>query len=97
MQRYVIRRLLAVIPTLFFASIIVFLVIRVLPGDIVDLIIKSSPFMENSEQMRVEIERDLGLDKPMHEQYVRWLAAIILHGDLGTSLIRETSVNAEIA
>ena len=97
MQRYVIRRLLAVIPTLFFASIIVFLVIRVLPGDIVDLIIKSSPFMEDSEQMRVEIERDLGLDNPMHEQYVRWLGGIILRGDLGTSLMRETSVSAEIA
>ena len=42
MQRYVVRRLLAVIPTLFFASVIVFLVIRILPGDAVDLMIKSS-------------------------------------------------------
>ena len=50
MQRYILRRLLAVIPTLFFASIIVFMVIRILPGDAVDLIIKSSPFMEDSEQ-----------------------------------------------
>ena len=73
MQRYVIRRLLAVIPTLFFASIIVFLVIRILPGDAVDLIIKNSPFMENSDEMRRSIERDLGLDRPMHIQYVHWL------------------------
>lgn len=97
MQRYVMRRLLAVIPTLFFASVIVFLVIRILPGDAVDLIIKSAPFMENSEEMRAEIERDLGLDRPMHEQYVRWLGGILLRGDLGTSLMRETSVSAEIA
>ncbi len=96
MRRYLIRRLLAVVPTLFFASIIVFLVIRVLPGDAVDLIIKSSPFMADSEQMRAEIERDLGLDHPMHVQYVRWLGAILLHGDLGTSLMRDTSVSAEI-
>ena len=96
MRRYLIRRLLAVIPTLFFASIIVFLVIRVLPGDAVDLIIKSSPFMADSEQMRADIERDLGLDHPMHVQYVRWLGAIVLRGDLGTSLMRDTSVSAEI-
>jgi peptide/nickel transport system permease protein len=95
-RRYLIRRLLAVIPTLFFASIIVFLVIRVLPGDAVDLIIKSSPFMADSEQMRADIERDLGLDHPMHVQYVRWLGAIVLRGDLGTSLMRDTSVSAEI-
>jgi peptide/nickel transport system permease protein len=96
-QRYVTRRLLAVIPTLFFASVIVFLMIRMLPGDAVDLIIKSSPFMENSEEMRVEIERDLGLDRPVHEQYVRWVSGIILRGDLGKSLLRDTSVAEEIA
>ena len=97
MRRYLLRRLLAVIPTLFFASVIVFLVIRILPGDAVDLIIKSSPFIENTEEMRERIESDLGLDKPIHVQYVRWVSAIIFHGDLGTSLIRDTSVGAEIA
>ena len=97
MQRYVTRRLLAVIPTLFFASVIVFLMIRMLPGDAVDLIIKSSPFMENSEEMRIEIERDLGLDRPIHEQYVRWVSGIILRGDLGKSLLRDTPVAEEIA
>ena len=49
MQGYVLRRLLAVVPTLFFASVIVFMVIRILPGDAVDLIIKGSPFMEDVE------------------------------------------------
>ncbi|SVA56584.1 uncharacterized protein METZ01_LOCUS109438, partial [marine metagenome] len=96
-QRYLVRRLLAVIPTLFFASIIVFLVIRLLPGDAVDLIIKSSPFIENTEEMREQIEADLGLDKPMHLQYVHWISDIIFRGDLGTSLMRETSVGAEIS
>ena len=97
MQRYLVRRLLAVIPTLFFASVIVFLVIRILPGDAVDLMIKSSPFIENTEEMRRQIELDLGLDQPMHMQYVRWVSGIIFHGDLGTSLIRDTPVGAEIA
>lgn len=96
MQRYITRRVLAVIPTLFFASVIVFLVIRLLPGDAVDLIIKNAPFIENTEQMRAEIERELGLDRPVHEQYVRWVGGILLHGDLGKSLMRETSVAAEI-
>ena len=97
MKRYLLRRLLAVIPTLFFASVIVFLVIRLLPGDAVDLIIKSSPFIENTEQMRAQIEADLGLDKPIHLQYVYWITNIIVRGDLGKSLIRETPVREEIA
>ena len=97
MQRYILRRLLAVIPTLFFASIIVFMVIRILPGDAVDLIIKSSPFMEDSEQLRKEIEADLGLDKPMHIQYFYWVRDIVVYRDLGTSLIRETPVGPDIA
>ena len=97
MQRYILRRLLAVIPSLFFASIIVFMVIRILPGDAVDLIIKSSPFMEDSEQLRKEIEADLGLDKPMHIQYFYWVRDIVVYRDLGTSLIRETPVGPDIA
>ncbi len=96
MQGYLLRRLLAVVPTLFFASIIVFMVIRILPGDAVDLIIKGSPFMEDSEEVRRQIEIDLGLDKPMHVQYFHWARDILVDGDLGTSLIRETPVGPEI-
>lgn len=97
MQSYVWRRLLAVIPTLVFASMIVFLVIRIIPGDAVDLIIKNSPFMENTEEVRKQIEADLGLDKPIHIQYVQWISNIVFKGDLGKSLMRETSVSNEIA
>ena len=97
MQSYVCSRLLAVIPTLIFASMIVFLVIRIIPGDAVDLIIKNSPFMENTEEIRKQIEADLGLDKPIHIQYIQWVSDIVLRGDLGKSLMRETSVSDEIA
>lgn len=97
MQSYVWRRLLAVIPTLVFASMIVFLVIRIIPGDAVDLIIKNSPFMENTEEVRSQIEADLGLDKPIHIQYIQWISNILFRGDLGKSLMRETSVSNEIA
>ena len=96
-QTYVIRRLLAVIPTLIFASIIVFLMIRMLPGDAVDLIIKSLPFMENTEEMRASVARDLGLDRPIYVQYFHWVGDIVLRGDLGHSLMRDTSVAGEIA
>ena len=53
--------------------------------------------MENTEEVRSQIEADLGLDKPIHIQYIQWISNIVFRGDLGKSLMRETSVSNEIA
>ena len=95
MRAYFIRRILLIIPTVILASIMVFLVIRLIPGDLVDLM--EAQHLMLSEMTREDIEHELGLDVPMHIQYIRWISDIILHGDLGDSLWMKTPVIREIA
>lgn len=94
MRDYVLRRFLALVPTLIFASLIVFFAIRSIPGDIIDQMLAQNDL--GSGQDRQTIEAALGLDKPVHEQYVRWLLSAV-QGDLGSSLWTNTSVSSLIA
>ncbi len=74
MRAYLIRRLLLIIPTLFILTIIVFLAVRFIPGDAVDVILAS---MESSElAQRETLERMLGLDVPVYVQYGRWIGVL---------------------
>lgn len=95
MQAYIIRRLLALIPTLFFASVIVFVTVRLIPGDIIDLMLSSNDIGANKKS-REQLEMALGLDQPMVTQYFRWIGALLFHGSLGQSLWQSTSVMEEI-
>lgn len=72
MRVYLIRRLLLTIPTLFIASIIVFLSVRFIPGDVVDVMMMRSQ-TGMSEETRAAIRRDPGLDTPIHIQHGRSL------------------------
>ncbi len=84
MRAYIIRRLLLVIPTVFLASLVIFFMIRFLPGDIVDLMMAEAEYYAlGTEVTRAAIEHDLGLDVPILTQYGRWMGNIIMHGDLG--------------
>jgi peptide/nickel transport system permease protein len=95
MQAYIIRRLLALIPTLFFASVIVFVTVRLIPGDIIDLMLSSNDIGANKKS-RAALEAALGLDRPMVTQYFRWIGAFLFEGSLGQSLWQSTSVMEEI-
>jgi peptide/nickel transport system permease protein len=100
MRGYAIRRLALIIPTIILVSIIVFLSIRLIPGDIVDSIMADQSLMGNdsgSALKREVIEHRLGIDAPIPVQYVRWTGNIILHGSLGKSLRGEFTVNEKIA
>ena len=85
MLGYLIRRLLLVTPTLLIISLIVFLMLELLPGNIVDAIMARA-ITSGGMVDREAIERSLGLDAPIHVQYVRWIGDIFLHGSLGVSL-----------
>ncbi|MDK3023998.1 ABC transporter permease [Cupriavidus taiwanensis] len=85
MSAYVLRRLLALLPTLVFASIIVFAIVRLVPGDVVDLMLSQNDISADT-RTREDLVRALGLDRPMWEQYLHWAGNIVLHGDLGQSL-----------
>ena len=99
MRTYIIRRLLLIIPTLFILTILVFLSVRFLPGDIIDsMVIEMKRW--GVEVDREAMERKLGLDVPVHVQYGRWIGVLpipdwitgeshfngILQGTLGESL-----------
>jgi len=83
MGSFLIKRLLLLIPTIFLCSILVFLMVRLIPGSVVDLMMAN---VIGGTVDRAQIEKSLGLDNPIHIQYVKWMGGIILHGDLGTSV-----------
>jgi len=95
MQAYIARRLLALIPTLFFASVIVFVTVRLIPGDIIDLMMSQNDISAGKKD-REALQAALGLDQPMHTQYVRWIGAILFSGDMGKSLWQNTPVTEQI-
>jgi peptide/nickel transport system permease protein len=95
MQAYVIRRLLALVPTLFFASVIVFVTVRMIPGDVIDLMLSQND-ISAGKLSRDQLVSALGLDRPMWEQYLRWIGGV-LQGDFGNSLWQNAPVGEFLA
>ena len=94
MSAHIIRRLLLVIPTLFILSILVFLSVRFIPGDVIDAMQGRLGGLGRVD--RAALEQMLGLDQPVYVQYGRWLGDILLHGSLGRSLMGDWSVEEKI-
>ena len=95
MRAYIIRRLLLIVPSLFFLSVLVFLSVRFIPGDVVDALIGRMDYLAVPID-REALERALGLDVPVYVQYGRWIGNIFLHGTLGTSLLGNWTVEEKI-
>ena len=96
MRAYAIRRLLALVPTLLFASLIVFLTVRLIPGDVIDLMLSQNDISADKKS-RLQLEAALGLDTPLPLQYLRWLGEILFEGSLGRSLWQNTPVTSLLA
>jgi len=92
MQAYIVRRLLALIPTMFFASLIVFVTVRLIPGDIIDMMLSQNDIAADKFS-RDQLVAALGLDKPLWTQYAHWMGNILLAGDFGRSLWQNTPVS----
>ena len=82
MRTYVLTRLMIAILTLLGMSIVIFVLMRIAPGDIVDIIFASAGYVDPAA--KAEIQKELGLDQPITVQYAHWLRDI-LRGDLGKS------------
>jgi peptide/nickel transport system permease protein len=82
MRTYLLSRLLIAILTLLGMSVVIFVLMRIAPGDIVDMIFASAGYVDATA--KAEITKELGLDKPLAVQYTHWLGEI-LRGDLGKS------------
>jgi peptide/nickel transport system permease protein len=81
MGRFVLGRLAAVIPVLVLVTAGVFLLIHLTPGDPIDAMMAESV----DAGVKAELRRQLGLDQPIHVQYLAWMGRL-LHGDLGRSI-----------
>ena len=95
MTSYIIRRLLHAVFLIFILSLVIFLVMRLLPGDPVLMLITGDELAQTSEERIAKLRHEFGLDKPLLFQYVTWLGQLF-KGDLGTSIIHRDNVRYEI-
>ena len=93
MGAYLIRRLLLMLVTLFGMSILIFVMLRLVPGNITDIIFDSAGFVNPAAKKK--IERQLGLDQPIVTQYVSWISGLA-RGDLGYAYVSEKPAIDEI-
>jgi peptide/nickel transport system permease protein len=92
MRAYVLRRLLVAVPSLLIASLIVFTLPRLIPGDVVQLMLEEKAYGKDLEDLRAK----LGLNRPIYVQYVEWLGAIA-RGHFGESLWTRQPVLTELS
>jgi peptide/nickel transport system permease protein len=90
---YVVRRLGLMLVTLFGISIVIFFLLRIVPGNIVDILFDAAGFVDPAD--KANLERELGIDQPLVVQYLRWIGGL-LHGDLGYSYVSEKPALDEI-
>ncbi|MDP2919262.1 MAG: ABC transporter permease [Dehalococcoidia bacterium] len=90
MAGYLVRRVLLIVPTIFIVTVLVFSLARFIPGSVIDRLVSEMAgygLAQGGEQVDIEsIKHQLGLDVPVHVQYVRWAGAILTRGDFGDSL-----------
>ena len=94
MSGYLIRRFFLMLVTLFGISVVIFVMLRLVPGNITDIIFDSAGFVNPKQKQR--IERELGLDQPIVTQYARWIGGLA-RGDLGYAYVSEKPALQEIA
>ena len=91
MLRYLLTRLALLLVGLFVASAIIFLVLRILPGDVAQMIVGTQGSVDQVERIREQ----LGLDQPLLAQYLGWIGGV-LRGDLGSSLLTGSPVSEQL-
>jgi len=91
---YLIRRFFLMLVTLFGISVLIFVMLRLVPGNITDIIFDSAGFV--NPVAKKKIEQQLGLDQPIITQYVTWINGLA-HGDLGYAYVSEKPAIQEIA
>jgi peptide/nickel transport system permease protein len=90
---YLVRRFLLMLLTLFGMSVLIFVMLRLVPGNITDIIFDSAGFV--NPKAKAKIERQLGLDQPIVTQYVNWIGGLA-RGDLGYAYVSEKPAIDEI-
>ena len=92
MRQYILKRLMLAVPTLIGVSLIVFFMVRLIPGGVVEQIAGDNQL---TADVRAQIEEDLGLDQPAYRQYFTWMGGVA-RIDFGHSLRDQSSINARL-
>jgi len=97
-RTYIARRLLLFVPTLFGASLLIFVLMRLVPGDIAEILVYQTGSESSAVQKRQieQIRRELGLDRPVATQFLAWLGGAV-RGDFGYSYSQRRPVNEILA
>ena len=93
MFAYIVRRFFLMLLTLFGISVIIFVLLRIVPGNIVDILFAAAGYVDQAD--KANLERELGLDQPIALQYLQWIGGM-LRGDLGYSFVSEKPALDEI-
>ncbi|MBO4225664.1 MULTISPECIES: ABC transporter permease [Bradyrhizobium] len=93
MLAYIVRRLFLMLVTLFGISVIIFVLLRIVPGNIVDILFDAAGYVDPAD--KANLEKELGLSDPIVIQYLKWIGGL-LHGDLGYSYVSEKPALQEI-
>ncbi len=107
MRTYILRRVTLIIPTLILVTILTFLMVRFVPGSVLDMMISDQQTASGTdiETLKKNLEASLGLDVPVYTQYGRWVGILpqkeggfhgVLQGDLGSSLWTKRDIVTEI-
>src|SRR5438132_1430411 len=92
MWRVLLRRLIILVPTALFGSVLIFALVQIIPGGAAETIAGD----DGSPETIARIKAQLGLDRPLHEQYLQWLSDA-LQGNFGRSLLDNRQIGADIA
>jgi peptide/nickel transport system permease protein len=90
---YLIRRFFLMLLTLFGISVLIFVMLRLVPGNIADILFDAAGMIDTAE--KAKLEKELGLDRPIAIQYFDWIGGLA-HGDLGYSYVSEKPAIQEI-
>jgi peptide/nickel transport system permease protein len=93
MGAYLVRRFLLMVLTLFGMSVLIFVMLRLVPGNIADILVDAAGA---DPREKVKIAHELGIDRPIAEQYVSWIGGLS-RGDLGFAYVSERPAIEEIA
>jgi peptide/nickel transport system permease protein len=94
MGAYLTRRFLLMVLTLFGMSILIFVMLRLVPGNVADILVDSAGIADPKEKAKIIAE--LGLDRPIFDQYLQWIGGLT-RGDLGFAYVSERPAIEEIA
>ena len=93
MLAYIVRRIALMLVTLFGVSVIIFVLLRIVPGNIVDILFDAAGYVDPAD--KAHLQQELGLDQPIAVQYLHWIGGL-LRGDLGYSYVSEKPALDEI-